>query len=36
MASCHIRAYISNGLRKDLADREAQPEKDNTVEEFRQ
>lgn len=29
-----IRAYISNGLRKHLAEREAQRAKDNTVEEF--
>jgi hypothetical protein len=29
-----IRAYISNGLRKHLADREAQRAKDSTVEEF--
>ncbi len=31
-----IRAYISNGLRKHLAEREAQRAKDNTVEEFSQ
>jgi Arc/MetJ-type ribon-helix-helix transcriptional regulator len=31
-----IRAYISNGLRKHLAEREAQREKDSTVEEFSQ
>lgn len=29
-----IRAYISNGLRKHLAEREAQQTKDSTVEEF--
>lgn len=29
-----IRAYISNGLRKHLAEREAQRAKDSTVEEF--
>jgi hypothetical protein len=29
-----IRAYISNGLRKHLAEREAQRTKDSTVEEF--
>lgn len=29
-----IRAYISNGLRKHLAEREAQRAKDRTVEEF--
>jgi uncharacterized protein YoaH (UPF0181 family) len=29
-----IRAYISNGLRKNLAEREAQRAKDSTVEEF--
>jgi hypothetical protein len=29
-----IRAYISNGLRTDLAEREAQRAKDSTVEEF--
>ena len=31
-----IRAYISNGLRKHLAEREAQLAKDRTVEEFSQ
>ena len=31
-----IRAYISNGLRKHLAEREAQRAKDSTVEEFSQ
>jgi len=31
-----IRAYISNGLRKHLAQREAQRAKDSTVEEFSQ
>ncbi len=31
-----IRAYISNGLRKHLAEREAQRPKDNMVEEFSQ
>ena len=31
-----IRAYISNGLRKHLAEREAQQAKDSTVEEFSQ
>jgi hypothetical protein len=31
-----IRAYISNGLRKHLAEREAQLAKDSTVEEFSQ
>jgi hypothetical protein len=31
-----IRAYISNGLRKHLSEREAQRAKDNTVEEFSQ
>jgi hypothetical protein len=29
-----IRAYISNGLRKHLAERESQRAKDSTVEEF--
>jgi Arc/MetJ-type ribon-helix-helix transcriptional regulator len=29
-----IRAYISNGLRKHLAEREVQQAKDSTVEEF--
>ena len=31
-----IRAYISNGLRKHLAEREAQRASDSTVEEFSQ
>jgi hypothetical protein len=31
-----IRAYISNGLRKHLAEREARRAKDSTVEEFSQ
>lgn len=31
-----IRAYISNGLRKHLAEREAMQAKDSTVEEFSQ
>jgi hypothetical protein len=31
-----IRAYISNGLRKHLAEREAKRGKDSTVEEFSQ
>ena len=31
-----IRAYISNGLRKHLAEKEAQLAKDSTVEEFSQ
>ncbi len=31
-----IRAYISNGLRKHLAEREAQRAKESTVEEFSQ
>jgi len=31
-----IRAYISNGLRKHLAEREAQRETDSAVEEFSQ
>jgi hypothetical protein len=31
-----IRAYISNGLRKHLSEREAQRAKDSTVEEFSQ
>ena len=29
-----MRAYISNGLRKHLAEREAQPARDSTVEEL--